>query len=465
MQENNVSKNGRWHPPGDSCLQLLLLFIYWHDYQVKFCYGRNQYLKYMASHNNFTVTGSYCVSILGMIPVKYRINKSYPSMSTQKNNQVFPVKPTMLVWARERAGISLETLAKKFPKLAMWEAGEATPTLRQLENFADAVHIPIGYLFLPEPLNETLPVADFRTVKNTPSYSANLRDVLFLCQERQNWYREHARTNAFPALQFIGSATTASSPVAVARNMEEILELPLEERMTLPNWETALRQLIAKIEKAGVLVMTSSVVGSNAQRKLDVGEFRGFALADSVAPLIFVNGADSKAAQMFTLVHELAHLWLGKTGVSNANTYTLPEQKTEHWCNSVAAEFLMPLKKTQLIFREDSPLTEEISRLTRVFKVSSLVVLYRLCDAGLISKQMLRELYKTEISLLQKKRPSSSGGDFYQTLGGRASKRFTHVLLASTLGGHTLFRDAFRLLGIRKNSTFFNLARKFGLSA
>lgn len=372
------------------------------------------------------------------------------------------INPALLIWARERAGAEIFMLEERFPKLAAWEAGDAQPTLKQLEDFARAVHVPIGYLFLPEPVQETLPVADFRTVAGhaAPRPSPDLLDALYLCQQRQDWYRDHARMNAFPPLTFIGSANIASDSVAVAEAMRHTLNISLAEHQQLPSWEEALRQLIAKAEEAGVMVMVSSIVGSNSHRALRVEEFRGFALADTLAPVVFINGADSKAAQMFTLAHELAHLWLGESGISNTETGRLPEQHSERWCNAVAAEFLMPMQATREAYRTNQPLAEEMVRLARLFKVSTLVVLRRLFDAGFIDKDQLWQLYRTELAHTQARgQRSGGGGDFYRSLGARASKRFARALLASTLEGQTLFRDAFRLLGVKKSDTLFSAAR------
>ena len=389
-------------------------------------------------------------------------NMGWECMSTQ-----VAINPALLTWARERARVEAFVLEERFPKLAAWEAGEGQPTFRQLEDFARAVHVPIGYLFLPEPVQEALPISDFRTVVGhaAPRPSPNLLDTLYLCQQRQDWYRDYARANAFAPLNFIGSVATASAPVAVAESMRHVLGLSLTERQQLPNWESALRQLVGRVEEAGILVMASGVVGSNSHRTLRVEEFRGFVLVDALAPLIFVNTADSKAAQMFTLAHELAHLWLGESGISNTEVGRLPEQTTERWCNAVAAEFLMPLQATREAYRPDLPLAEEMARLARLFKVSTLVALRRLFDAGFIEQEQLWQQYCTELVRLQVRRQrSSGGGNFYSSLGTRASKRFVQAVLGSTLEGQTLFRDAFRLLGVSKSDTLFTAARVLGVT-
>jgi len=219
--------------------------------------------------------------------------------------------------------------------------------------------------------------------------STELLDVLYLCQQRQDWYREYARLHGLPAVAFVGSARADELPVQVAARMRETLAFSAEERRALTTWGDALRQLIAKAEDTGVLVMASSIVGSNSHRKLDVGEFRGFALADNFAPVIFLNGADSKAAQMFTLAHELAHLWLDASGVSDVQAGQVPDESTERWCNQVAAELLVPMTAFRVLHRANEPVSEAIQRLAREFKVSTLVALRRLFDGGYIGQNAL----------------------------------------------------------------------------
>jgi Zn-dependent peptidase ImmA (M78 family) len=374
----------------------------------------------------------------------------------------------VLRWAARREGLDENELAARFKKWPQWLSGEVQPTLRQLEDFARLTHTAIGYFFLPQPPALALPVPDFRTLRDEVlrEPSSDLLDTLYLCQQRQDWYREHARMHGLPALPFVGSASSQEPPEVVAQRLREILNLSTEARRRLPTWTDALRQLIAKSEDAGVMVMVSSVVGSNSHRKLDVAEFRGFALADALAPLIFLNGADSKAAQMFTLAHELAHVWLGVSGVSDTQAGEVPEQHIERWCNRVAAELLMPMDELRASYQRDVPVPDEIQRLAYEFKVSTLVALRRLFDAGYINQTALWRLYREEVERLHTlKERGSTGDDFYRSLGARVSKRFARAMIASTLEGLTSFPDAFRMLGVRKTATFYEAARELGVLA
>jgi Zn-dependent peptidase ImmA (M78 family) len=373
-----------------------------------------------------------------------------------------PINPQLLIWARERAGIDAHTLTHHFPKLAEWEVGTLQPTLRQLEEFAHTVHVAVGYLFLPTPPDERLPIADFRTIggRNSGRPSPNLLDTIYLCQQRQDWFRDYARIHALPSHSFVGSATINDDPEVVAQAMRQVLGISIVERQKQPSWTDALRQLIRDADHAGILVMASGIVGSNSHRKLSVEEFRGFALADALAPLIFINTTDSKAAQMFTVAHELAHIWLGKSGVSNPTIVQSTKPGIERWCNAVAAEFLMPLAmiKTQNI--DTHTIATEIQTLAQHFKVSTLVVLRRLYDAGFINKTTFHDRYEDELKRIQNSQKTGGGGNFYRTLEARTSTRFARAVLSSTLEGHTLFRDAFHLLGVRKTATFYSAARE-----
>jgi Zn-dependent peptidase ImmA (M78 family) len=374
------------------------------------------------------------------------------------------VKPKLLLWARQRANFSLESLRKRFPRLESWEKGESKPSLKQLEKFARAVFVPIGYLFLAEPPEEQVPIPDLRTMGSEPPGppSPDLLDVLYLCQRRQAWYRDYAKSVGEEPHRFVGSVTTDAPVRETAEAMRQALDFNLEERRSYPTWTEAIRRFIVKSEELGVLVMISGVVGCNNRRKLNPGEFRGFALSDDLAPLVFINGADTRAAQMFTLAHELAHLWLGESALSDPRPDLPSPHRVEHWCNQVAAELLVPFKDLKNALPRTNPL-DAVNELARLFKVSTLVILRRLLDIECISRDTFQEVYGHELVRLRSL-TKSSGGNFYLTQEARASRRFVRALVVSTLEGQTLYRDAFQMLGIKNEQTFSEFGLRMGIT-
>jgi Zn-dependent peptidase ImmA (M78 family) len=377
------------------------------------------------------------------------------------------VSPGVLAWARERSGAEAGDLERRFPNLAGWESGEGSPTLKQLESFARATHTPIGFLFLDEPPDERVPIPDYRTMgrAGVGRPSADLLDTIFLCQLRQEWYREFALVTGEGQVDFVGTLNPSTPVPEAAANIRTALRFDTDERGQ--NWSEALRLLVDRAEEAGALVMTSGVVGSNTHRKLDPHEFRGFALVDSVAPLVFVNGADTKAAQLFTLMHELAHLWLGGAALDDAGPAAPPSTSIERWCNEVAAEVLVPLDVVRAEFDAGQPLSSELERLARNFKASTLVVLRRLYDAHFLGNwDAYRSAYEAELhrvlEILAER--AGGGGNFYSTQPVRVSKRFTRAVITSTLEGQTLYTDAFQMLGFRSAATFQQLADHLGVA-
>ena len=385
-----------------------------------------------------------------------------------------PVNPRMLSWARQRVGLKRDDLVKKFGKLPQWETGEMKPTLKQLENFACTVHVPVGYFFLNEFPKEESPIPDFRTVagQSVTELSPDLLEMIYACQERQSWYRDFALVTQEPELDFISSAHVSMRPEEIAEAIRETLGLDLSTSKKFSDTGTLLRLLTKQAEDAGVLVMGSGIVVSNTHRVLDTNEFRGFALVDSLAPLIFINRTDSKTGQLFTLAHELAHLWLGASALSNVNPESKPEisdqRREEVWCNKVAAELLVPITDLRKIIPENLQGQEELSkilsRLEKIFKVSKLVLIRRLLDASYLDRENFEiawqnELMNWNLSTQSKK----SGGDFCRTTLSRVGRKFAEALIISTLEGQTLYRDAFRMLGVSGAETFNDLARNLAV--
>ena len=375
-----------------------------------------------------------------------------------------PVNPELLYWARERAGIAQEDLAAKFKKLPEWESGDTHPTLKQLEAFARTVHVPFGYLFLRKPPDERLPIADFRTVadKATTNASPDLIDTLHAMQRRQAWLREHLVESEAEPLAFAASARLADDPGAVGREMRRTLGLDEGWAAEVRGWQGAVNELRRMIERLGVTAVINGIVGNNTHRRLSVAEFRGFALTDYYAPLIFVNGADAKSAQMFTLAHELAHIWLGKGGLSGFESLLPGGTDVEDWCNRAAAEFLVPSREMRKRWKKVRREAHPFEALGRSFKVSPVVAARRAMDLELIERSAFFEFYERDINREHRGSATSSGGDFYNNQNARVGQLFaTHVMRAA-MEGEIGFGEAYELTGLR-GGTFQGYAGRLGI--
>lgn len=330
------------------------------------------------------------------------------------------VAPTILDWAVERAGWDVETAERRFPQLTEWRAGTLRPTVKQLERFAKATHAPFGQLFLSAPPEEPLPVPDMRTLRDTAITrpSADLLDTIYQCQMRQIWFRDHAVENGMDPVAYVGTATTGDAPAAIAQRMRGVLGVDPRSRPLAPSWNAAFRLLSERVEASGTLVMVNGVVGSDTHRALRPEEFRGFTLVDDLAPVVFINGADSKSAQIFTLLLEFAHVWLGGSALSDVVPGEESGPPEERWCNAVAAEFLMP-------------------------------------------NVILRSRLEGDVSAVETEN-RFGGGNFYTVHLQRLSRQFARAVVASAREGGTSYRDAYKLLGTKKHSTFEGIADRVG---
>jgi Zn-dependent peptidase ImmA (M78 family)/transcriptional regulator with XRE-family HTH domain len=378
------------------------------------------------------------------------------------------LQPAILEWARERAGLSEVALAKKLTakpeQVEKWEE-DGNLTYKRAEKLAKVTHTPFGYLFLSAPPEEKLPVADFRTLaseeKGRPS--PELLDVLYDAMRKQDWYREHLLELGEDPVRFVGSATMKTEINELADAIRRDFKFNSQLRAAAANWEQALSLMFDHCEDQGVMVIRSGIADGNTHRPLSVEEFRGFALTDPYAPLVFINSKDSPAGQMFTLVHELVHLWLGLSGVSNLNQSYANTKRVEIYCNAVAAEVLVPLAELKDALKDG---LDTVPALKKRFKVSSLVILRRLHDAKQIDRAQFQQLYQAEeVAFATKRDAQASGGNYYATQRVRSGgSRFARALIASTLEGRTPYREAQSLLGIKKVATFKKFATelKFG---
>ncbi len=360
------------------------------------------------------------------------------------------VNPKLIRWAVDRSGLPVDELTEKFPKLQQWQKGEKQPTLKQLEKFARRTFTPLGYLFLSSPPEEKLTILDCRTVGDTPIKrpSPNLLETLQTMQRRQEWMRDFLIDQGQEPLAFVASVKRPGAVAALSDRIRSTLNLPKNWARDHSTWTDALDAMRKSAEDAGILVVRNGVVGNDTHRKLDPQEFRGFVLSDSYAPLIFINGADAKSAQMFTFAHELAHLWMGRDGLFNLINMMPANDEFEKFCNRVAAEFLIPAADLKSIWAEASSTSDPFQKIARQFKVSPLVAARRALDLRLISKDAFFVFYNQyrETERGQPKKPS--GGDFYNNQNMRIGKQFAYAVFRAAREGRLLYRDAYQLTGL-----------------
>ena len=252
------------------------------------------------------------------------------------------IQPLMLAWALDSTGLPEAELEERFPKLPQWRSGENRPTLKQARELAKLAHIPFGRLLLDEPSGERVGVTDFRTVENKAmcTVSADLREAIRSSQNRLAWYADFAAEEGIAPPKLYASATIEQDPAETAERTREHLGV---ERGKPLSGSDKVAELAAAMEENGILVARNSIVGNATSRRLSVGEFRGFTIEDDGYVLVFVNTADAKTARLFSLAHELGHVVLGRTGISDHSEHA----DVERWCNRFAAAVIAPAETVE----------------------------------------------------------------------------------------------------------------------
>ena len=360
------------------------------------------------------------------------------------------INPAMLRWARGRVGLDVNEAALaagvKPEQFQRWEEGEAQPTFRQAQHVASALHAPFGYLFLPAAPADEPALPDLRTVGGAPAGrpSINLMETVQHAMQRQAWFAEYLQEQGSEPLHFVGRFNTNSSVARVAQDIRDVLGVDVEQGQR--DWKTYYRELIEASERAGVLVMRSGIVGNNTRRKLDVSEFRGFAISHPLAPVVFINSSDAPPARLFTLLHELAHIWIGSSGISNVTPGNT--RREEIACNGIAGEFLAPSGVFAELWATAPPdLAMRVAELAHRFHVSRFVVIRRAMDMGLVDQATYSAFYRAELDAFRA--AEGGGGSFYRNAGAKNSARFARAVIAEAFSGRLLLRDAGRLLGVQ----------------
>ena len=389
-------------------------------------------------------------------------------MTSSRHSIRFDVKESLLRWALERSGKSPDELSDKqsFHKINDWLDGSVKPTRPQLEAFAKATYTPFGYLLLSKPPNKSpSAMPHFRTMGNTKSSkrSIDLEDAIKIIERRQEWVREYLLESGANPLEFVGSSKIDDDPIDVANKIRTRLGLARDWTAEHNVWKSAQKHLQEKIEESRIFLSISSMVQHNTSRLLNSEEFRGFVLVDDYAPFVFVNSSDVGGARMFTLAHELAHIWLGKSASFDLRRLTSnPNTELEFACNRIAAEFLVPTEELLLYWSRFAKSHKgPYAAISSYFKVSTIVAARRALDTKCILQNDFDEFYDGYIQDVRKKQQESKkqqqlkrkqgkkdGPSFYVTALPRIGRKFMQTVCTAVGERKLLYREAYSLTGL-----------------
>lgn len=315
------------------------------------------------------------------------------------------VNPQVLTWARQTAGLQVEEAAHALgfadtrkrtaaERLLALESGVEEPTPSILQKMADKYRRTLLVFYLKEPPRTGDRGKDFRTVPGAtpPLYNPLLDALIRDIRKRQDIVRAVREEVEAPPVDYVGSATLKDSVEGLAKRITERLQFSLDEFRRHPEPKDAFTYLRRKIEASGAFVLLLGNLG-NYHTNIPADVFRGFAVADPIAPFIVINDQDARAAWPFTALHEFAHLWLGATGVSGASV----EARIERYCNDVAGEILLPAAEVTRLLAglRRAPFAEAVETITAFANernISRAMVAYKLFRAEVISETAWRKL-------------------------------------------------------------------------
>ncbi|MCK9217204.1 MAG: ImmA/IrrE family metallo-endopeptidase [Firmicutes bacterium] len=368
------------------------------------------------------------------------------------------IKEEILHWVIQESQKESEEIINKFPKVVGWIKGDIKPTFKQLQDFANFLKVPFGYLFLREPPKINIMEAEFRTINNKlPYMSKNLKDTITSMDIRRSWMSDYRKDLGWEKLNIIKEFNDKKNglikeDIILAKSL---LELEEEWYEKIKSYGDAYNFLKTKLEAQGILIMQNGIVEYNTRRKLDINEFRAFMLYDDIAPVIFINNNDSLGGKIFSLIHELFHVLHEQEDLFlEGDIYST--KKDERYMNQLTVEFLMPENYIKEKWNENNDPFEQIQSMASFFKVSETALAIKLKELMLIEEDTLKNIIEIGIKYFDKKTNESgaSGGDFYNTFNTRVSPTFTKAVIRSTEAGDIEYTYAFRLLGGIKGKTY-----------
>jgi Zn-dependent peptidase ImmA (M78 family)/transcriptional regulator with XRE-family HTH domain len=375
------------------------------------------------------------------------------------------ITPNVLKWARESAKMTELIAAAKVSvtveKLKEWEDGINQPTIRQAQTLAKAYKRPFALFFLPDIPRDFQPLQDFRK-SGSKSLTTSSIFIIREIQQKQAWLSDVFSDNQEEKLQFVGRYTINDNPQDVAKNILETLNI----NPSFYKSDNPIKEWIDAAETNGIFISRTSFIHSRL--KLDSDELQGFAIADPYAPFVFVNSEDWNAPQLFTLVHELAHIWIAETGISNDVEPEIKNKGKFHpvelFCNEVAANALMPKELVLNFGAESFRSSKDVFRISKQLGVSSFALLVRALNLNIVSISTYQQLKKqadidfaeflkreAEKKAKQKVKENPGGPNYFLLQLNRNSRLFTQTVLDAFRGGFIEPTLASNLLNVQVN--------------
>lgn len=376
------------------------------------------------------------------------------------------IQPEIIRWALSQT--QEEKLGDKLMNnITQWLNGTKTPTFNQIEDFSKKANIPLGYFFLQTPPVEQIELLEYRTVDSIQlaNPSRNLIDTIHEMENVQDWMKDYRQELGFDVLPVVGCMKDVKDTQTVVDRIRKDLELETTWFEKCSDSREAFGYIRRLLEMSGVVVMMNGVVGKNTHRALDINEFRAFVIVDEWAPLIFINAADSNGARLFSLLHEVAHIWIGVDDLYNdRRNRTDGVSATEVMCNAVAGELIVP-ESVFLDKWNNSPtdVYAAITDLAGYFRCGEIVIARKALDCNKITQDVYNKVVQTAIDNYNrmKENKNSSGGNYYNTMGARLDGCFVRALCESINMGRTSYTEAYRLTNTSRK-TFSDVVQHFG---
>ena len=377
------------------------------------------------------------------------------------------IAPEVLTWALKQADdVVIDTSV--LSRVQQWIEGIKQPTFNQIEELSKKTRVPLGYFFLKTPPKEDIKLVDFRTVDSVEliNPSRELVDTISDMERICSWLHDYRVEEGFDTCKAVGYVKGKKDPVEIAKLIRDYLGITKDWYTETSGANESFSYIRERINQIGITIMMSGIVRNNTRRALNVEEFRAFALIDDMAPLIFINSADSYGGRLFSLFHELAHIILGENDLFNDRQRTIAKvSATETLCNGIAAELLVP--RDDFISEWDNNTAEDVfdkvSSIAKKYHSGLIVIARKALDNGRLSGNEYNEIAKRVIEKFRESREEkeSGGGNFYNTLSSRVDRILVQSICTGLSEGHITYPEAFRLTNTNMK-TFPDLASRLG---